>query len=159
MELSDGGEPKLAPPYLNGADGNEMEKSVTKLLTKEQILKVKDAETREVHVPEWGGTVRVKAMTGEERDRFEASIVTTRGKNVQRNLANIRAKLVACTVVDEADKLVFSFEDVAALGQKNAKALDRVYSAAAELSGISDSDVEEMAKNSEPGLNGASTSG
>lgn len=129
-----------------------------KLLTKEQILKAKDAETRDVAVPEWGGTVRVRAMTGEERDRFEASIVQTRGRNVQRNLANIRAKLVACTVVDETGKLVFSFEDVTALGQKSAKALDRVYSAAAELSGISDNDVEEMAKNSEPGQSDGSIS-
>lgn len=132
---------------------------MAKLLTKEQILKAQDTETRDVEVPEWGGVVRVKAMTGEERDRFEASIVTTRGKNVQRNLVNIRAKLVANTAVDEANKLLFSFEDVTALGQKSAKALDRVYSAAAELSGISDADVEEMAKNSEPGQSDGSISG
>ena len=40
------------------------------LLNKEQIQSVSDLETQDVEVPEWGGTVRLKSLTGAERDRF-----------------------------------------------------------------------------------------
>ena len=42
-------------------------------------------------------------------------------------LVNFRAKLAALIVVDESGSRVFSDEDAAALGQKNAKALDRIF--------------------------------
>jgi len=44
------------------------------LLTKDAILAAEDAVFEDVHVSEWGGTVRVKALSGLERDRFEALI-------------------------------------------------------------------------------------
>jgi hypothetical protein len=44
-----------------------------------------------VSVPEWGGEVVVRALTGAERDAFEQSTIEQRGKSVKTNLANIRA--------------------------------------------------------------------
>jgi len=43
-------------------------------LNKEQILRADDLKTEEVDVPEWGGSVRVRVLTGTERDAFESSI-------------------------------------------------------------------------------------
>lgn len=114
------------------------------LLTRDQIVNAQDLETRDVEVPEWGGWVRVKALTGRERDEFEQSTVETRGNKVKQNLTNFRAKLVALTVVDTDGHKVFSKQDVAYLGLKSAAALQRVFNAAAELSGMSDKDVEEL---------------
>ncbi len=114
------------------------------ILGKDQILGAEDSATEAVSVPEWGGDVIVKTMSGFARDQFESSIV---GKNGGTNLANIRAKMVAAVLVDEAGELLFSEKDVAALGKKSAKALDRVFSVAQRLNGFSDSDVEELAKN------------
>lgn len=118
------------------------------LLSKEAILGAEDMRTQDVPVPEWDGTVRVKGLTGAERDAFESEIVQRNGKNITQNLKNIRARLVVMTVVDEAGARVFGFRDIEALGEKSAKALDRVFSVAQELSGLRDEDVDELAKNS-----------
>lgn len=128
------------------------------LLTKDAILSANDLVTEDVEVPEWGGTVRVRAISGTERDTFEQTIVTRRGKNVQTNLANIRAKMVALCVVDEAGQRLFNDSDVAALGKKSAAALDRVFTVAQRLAGLTDEDVDELAENLESGQNAASTS-
>ena len=128
------------------------------LLTRDEILQVQDLPTEQVHVPEWGGDVLVRALTGAERDRFEQSIVEQRGKNTRMNLQNIRAKLVALTVVDEQGNRIFKDEDVKWLGNKSAAALDRIFEVAQRLSGLRDEDVEELAKNSESDLSDDSTS-
>lgn len=118
------------------------------LLSKEAILSAQDMEVRDVEVPEWHGVVRVKGLTAAERDAFESEIVQRNGKNVTQNLRNIRARLVAMSVINEDGARVFGFRDIEALGEKSAKALDRVFSAAQELSGLRDEDVDELAKNS-----------
>ena len=117
------------------------------LLTREQILEVQDIQSQIVDVPEWGGSVKVQGMTGEERDGFEASTFKGQGKDIRLNWRNIRAKLVAHSVVNGDGKRVFNDQDVKALGKKSAAALDRVFAVAQELSGITQDDVEELAKN------------
>lgn len=117
------------------------------LLTREQILQFDDANYEEVQVPEWGGSVRVKAMNGTERDAFEASLFETRGKQQVMKMDNIRAKLVARTVVDENGQPIFGVGDIEALGKKSAAALDRVFTVSQRLSKITDTDIEELTKN------------
>lgn len=113
-------------------------------LSRENILEANDVPTEDVEVPEWGGTVRVQAMTGTERDKFEASMV---GKGNKPNLANFRAKLAAACMVDENGDRLFSESDVNALGKKSAAALDRVATAAQRISALSAEDVDELAGN------------
>lgn len=127
-------------------------------LTREQILQANDLETRSLDVPEWGGAVRVRALTGVERDALEASAIQGKGKNRDVNLTNFRAKLCARAIVDEQGKRIFEDADIAALGRKSSGALSKVYNLAAELSGISDADVDELTKNSESGQSGDSGS-
>lgn len=128
------------------------------LLTKEQILRVKDIETRKVNVPEWGGDVMVRGMTGIERDQFEAKILDQSGKKTKVNLQNARARLVSITVVDDDGNRLFSENEIVLLGTKSATALSRVYDVAASLSGISDEDIEELLGNSEATTSGDSLS-
>ena len=118
-------------------------------LTRDAILTVVDVYFEDVEVPEWGGTVRVKALTGRERDALEASMIEGKGKNARVNLNNLRAKLVGRATVDEDGMPIFSDADVAALGAKSAAALTRVYEVAQRLSGITQEDVDELTKNSE----------
>ncbi len=119
------------------------------LLTKEQILGAQDIQTEIVEVPEWGGAVIVRGMSGKERDSFEASMIKGKGKSANVNLENLRAKLVSKCVVDEAGKRLFSDDDIPALASKSAAALNRVYEVAQRLSGVTDEDVDELTKNSE----------
>ena len=121
------------------------------ILTRDQILQANDIITETVSVPEWGGEVLVRGLSGSQRDAFEDATLEQKGKSRRVNLANVRARLCAISIVDETGKRMFTDEDVRALGRKSAAALDRVFSAAQRLSGLSDEDVEELAKNSDGG--------
>lgn len=121
-----------------------------KYLTRDQILTAQDISREEVHVPEWwDGTVLVQGLNGEERDALEGSMIKGKGKNAEVNLANLRAKLVARSIVDEDGNRLFSDHDIPALAKKSAAALDRVYTVAQRLSRITQEDVDELTKNSE----------
>jgi hypothetical protein len=117
------------------------------MLNREAILAQSKLPTEEVSVPEWGGSVTVRALTGAQRDAFEAGCIQQRGKKTERNLNNLRARLVALSVVDADGKRLFSDADAAALGELNAAALDRVYDAAARISGLNAKDQEELLGN------------
>ena len=123
----------------------------TTLLTRDEILGASDIKTEDVHVPEWGGTVRVKGLTAAQRDRFENASISQRGRSVDLNLANIRARLAAMSIVDETGATIFTDADIRALGDKSAAALDRVFEACSRLNGIGEDDIEELAKNSDAG--------
>ena len=128
------------------------------LLSRESILNASDMAYEDVHVPEWGGEIRIRSLTGEERDAFEAGLVRQSGKKTKADLNNLRAKLVAaCAIAEDGTKL-FQPMDVYTLGEKNAAALDRVFEVAQRLSGLNDEDVEDMAEDFEKAPSGASTS-
>jgi hypothetical protein len=116
------------------------------------IFAAPDLTFEDIEVPEWGCTVRIKGMTAAERDDFEASRITGKGKNRDVNLKNMRAALLVRVIVDPAtDELVFTKADIFRLGEKSAGVLDRLFDKAQILSGIRDEDVEELVGNSEPG--------
>jgi hypothetical protein len=129
---------------------------MTDFLTKDQILQAEDVKTEEVEVPEWGGKVKVKTLSGRERDQLEASVISRPG---ERNLTNLRAKIVALSVVGPDGERLFSFEEAVELGKKSARALDRIFAVAQRLSGFTPQDVEELSKKSEPNQEESSTSG
>lgn len=130
------------------------------LLGKDAIATAVDTVYEEVQVPEWGGSVRVKSLSATERDAFEASLVSTEGKKSRTNLVNIRAKLVAASLVNELGARVYM--DLAAgandLGQRNGAVVDRIFTVCQRLSGMSQKDIEELEKNSLPGLSESSPS-
>ena len=113
------------------------------MLTREQILAHDDLKRETVDVPEWGGSVIVQTMTGADRDAFEASIVSG-GKPDMRNM---RAKLAAACIVNEAGERLFSVVDVEALGAKSAGALERIVRVAQRLNRLGDAQLEELKGN------------
>lgn len=117
------------------------------MLSREQILKADDLRYEVVSVPEWGGEVRVRSLTGAERDEFESSLFETKGADVKRNMGNMRAKLLALCIVGSNNERVFSSKDIESLGNKSAKALDRVFTIAQRLNGIGAQEIDELTKN------------
>ena len=109
-------------------------------LTRDDILGAKDSKTINVAVPEWGGSVCVGTITGSQRDSFESAMAG--GKMV-----NIRARMVSLACRDDKGKPMFTEKDVVALGQKNAAALDRVFTAALKHNAFSADDVEDISGN------------
>lgn len=116
-------------------------------LSRDDILKAEDIVTEEIEVPEWGGTVTVRGLTGRERDEFEAGIMERRGRRMIPNVANVRAKLVVRCCVDDEGNRLFKDADAEALGDKSAGATNRIYEVAARLSGMTDEDIEELVEN------------
>ena len=127
-------------------------------LTREQIVNAQDLKPEEVPVPEWGGKLLVRGLTGTERDAFEAAITERNGKDTKLNMTNIRSRLSASCVVDQAGARMFADADIKVLGAKSGAALDRVFKVASRLSGIGTDDVEELAKGFKPAQSGDSTS-
>jgi len=108
------------------------------------VLDLRDLQDEIVDVPEWGYRLRVRSLTGTERDAFEISLLESRGKSREVNLRNMRAKLVAASVRKADDSRVFSDGQVEALGRKNAAALQRVFRVAQKLSGLAEDEVDEL---------------
>ncbi len=118
-------------------------------LTRDDILNISDAEVQEVHVPEWGehSCVRLRSLTGAERDRFEASIVDTKGKATRIRLEDMRAKLLVLVMVNAEGKRLFRNREYNLLGQRNAKVLDRLFGIAQEMNGLKAEDLVSAEKN------------
>lgn len=116
-------------------------------LTKAGILAASDITTETVKVPEWGGDVLVRGLTGSQRDAYEEGCYVGQGKDRRTSFKNLRARLVALCVVDEQGARVFDDADAAALGDKSAAALDRIFDVAQRLSGLTAKDVEALAGN------------
>lgn len=110
------------------------------MLTRDQILAAEDLPTTKVDVPEWGGVVNVRTMTGAQRDELEIA--------AQRDKQNIRARVAFLTMIDENGEPLFTRKDIDALGKKSATALDRVYEAAMSHNKVSDKDIAELEGNS-----------
>ena len=117
---------------------------------KETILGSDDLPIEPVDCPEWGvpdGTLFIRSLTGKQRDDFEQSMVTGRGKNVKTDMQNIRAKLVARCLSDKDSNVIFGPDDIEALGDKSAAALDRCFNIAQRMNGLTDQDVKELEGN------------
>jgi hypothetical protein len=132
------------------------------LKNKEQILAADDLGRETVAVPEWGGEVIVRQMTGAERDAWEMALIWREGEEPEparaRVMSNIRARLVALCAIDDSGARLFSDADAAALGRKNGDAIDRLYQAAKRLNRLTKADVAAAEKNSGPGPSADSTS-
>lgn len=103
------------------------------LLDKAAILAANDIRTEDVAVPEWGGTVRVKVLSGTERNAWGASLLGEDGKYDAKRYS---VRLVAAAVVGEDGAPIFTDEDVPALAAKSGAALARVQAAAERLNGL-----------------------
>lgn len=116
------------------------------ILNRAQILAPRQMATETVSVPEWGGDVVVRELTGAERDQWEGSFIRIEDGKREVNYENIRARLVALSVVDESGDRIFDLDDVGVLGQQPAAALDRVFMVARRLSHMTDEDIQKLAK-------------
>lgn len=117
-------------------------------LTRDEIRGLVDLPVEVVVVPEWGDTdIRVRGMTGRERDQFEGWIAEMRGSEVQVDMKNARARLVVLCCVDEAGEKIFELGDEKWLGDKSGAALDRIATVAMRLSGMGTDKLQVMLKN------------
>lgn len=117
------------------------------LITRELLLKPITVPTEDVPVPELGGdaVVRLRGMTAGQRTRFEQQFQGKGGK--QRNIQQLRERLLVQTVVGEDGEPLLTLDDVAAISQQSAVVVERLVNVAMRLCGMSDTDVESLVGN------------
>lgn len=141
--------PPKGDPAANGAPA---------FLSASDILNVDDRPIHQVDMTSfgWPGVVGLQAMTGSERDRFEAETQTALEKAKKKGdenaaLHGLRARTVVLCLVDpESGKRLFELKDIFELGKKNAAALDHLFDLCRVLNGIAEGDVAELVGKSGP---------
>lgn len=126
------------------------------LLTRAAILDAPDLKHEDVDVPQWGGTVRVRVMTGAERDAFRIAIATEEGGTP---IGRFSVALLAATLIDEQGARLFTMDDLDQLAEKSAASLDKPAAVAMRLNGLGVTAVEDAVKNSGSGQSDDSGSG
>jgi hypothetical protein len=110
------------------------------ILSKQQILEAQDLRRETITVPEWGGDVIVKTMTGTERNDWQRSLM---GSDGEPDLSGAMPKLLARCLVDEHGARLFEEFDLQALGEKSGAVIERLINVAQRLNGLG---REESAK-------------
>lgn len=110
-------------------------KGVPAVSIRELIFSKHDIPTEQVEVPEWGITLEVRGMTGEDRIRIIA-----RATDTETGMANLQMVypeiVIACTYDPETGERVFEDGDRDALMSKSAQAIDRLANPGMTLSGL-----------------------
>lgn len=118
------------------------------LLNKSAILGAEDLKHEDVEVPQWGGSVRVRLMTGAERDEFRTFIADFKDG---APISTFSAALLVNTCIDEAGARMFTMDDMDQLREKSGAALDVLTGAAMRLNGLGGAAEQETVKNSVSG--------
>lgn len=117
-------------------------------VTREQLLEAArnaKIERDQLHVPEFGGDVWVRGMSGKERDAFEEGLRIRRGRRAgQMDLRNFRSQLAVKVIVNEQGERILNDDDAAIFSRLPSGVLDRIISRCTELSGMSDEEADEL---------------
>mgnify|MGYP006883108143 CR=1 FL=1 len=116
-------------------------------LNREAFLRPAEVPVELVEIPELGGSIKVRGMTARQRSEFEKQFQTASGKQSKTRIAEVRERLVVACCVNDDGSLMFSEEDISAIGNQAAGVVERIVNVAQRLCGMSNTDVEELAKN------------
>jgi len=111
------------------------------LVTKQQISNAVDRKWEDVDVPEWGGEVRLMALSAADRGYIEAGSVVANGQTPQLKVESLkvyREKLVGMSMVDENFERLYTNKEISAgeLGKKDGAVIERLAAKVQELSGM-----------------------
>jgi len=110
-------------------------------LTKDQIFSAEDLKTIEVDVPEWGGKIKLRTMTGQEREAYFRRLMKHKADEIPKDM--FQTLVIICAVDDKGNPL-FTFDDLPELAKKNGAILDRLTKAAGDLNGLTDKSIDNL---------------
>jgi len=116
---------------------------------RDTILNVDDTVTEIVDVPEWGVKIEVHGLTVKEQQAFMKSVRKRTGTKTDFELDDDKfvIQLVIRTSYDpDSGVRVFEQADASMLAGKSGKAVSRLHTVAAKLSGFTDEDevIEDL---------------
>jgi hypothetical protein len=118
-----------------------------KLLNKAAFLAANDLAHEDVPVPQLGGSVRIRVMTGAARDDFQ-EYMRSFGEGPRPTTA-IHAALLVQTCIEESGEPMFTMDDIELVRGKSVAAIETMAAAAMRINGLGVQAVDEAAKNSE----------
>lgn len=127
------------------------------MLDRDSILQADDLAREEVDVPEWGGRVYVRVMTGAERDSYEQACLEAT-KDGRADVEGLRVRLLLMTLSDDKGSTLFTAQDADVLAGKSAAAIDRCFQVALRLNGLTEEAGKDAAGNSNGDRSGDSGS-
>lgn len=110
------------------------------VLSRDEILAMRDVRVATVAIPEWGGDVHVRTLTGAEGDKYAA---------LAKENADMTRGAIACLFLADKDGArLFSDDDAVLVGAKSLRALDAVIEAGLQHNGMTDEALDGLEKNS-----------
>lgn len=135
------------------SDQEQGETAAAPVLGRDDILGIDDLPKEDVYVPDWGGYVRVSALTAFNRDKLEEQLAGDKP-----DWSNFRARWAVKCMIDQEGNRLFKDNEANQLGRKSAKAMQTVFAAIQRLSGLTQESVEETEGNSDAVQSGGSSS-
>lgn len=111
-------------------------------LNKNAILAANDMPLQKVSVPEWGGEVYLRPMSGTARAEFELRLVGAKKQSGEYIGPGMRGFILVNTLCDADGGLLFTAADIDAIESKNATVLARLVDDAMRISGLGGDDDE-----------------
>ncbi len=114
---------------------------------KESIRAADDLPREPVDIPEWkdgaGKPIKVwvRPMMADERDSYEAELLRAQ-KEGAAGVSNVRGRYLARCTLDEQGARVFEDGDAEWIGQKSARAVERIFDVIIKLSGLAEGATE-----------------
>lgn len=109
----------------------------------------------DIHLPSIGKWVRVRGLSLGEKDAIEAESVTydrKTGKVAEFDfLTNLRSRYIVRSLVTPDGNRIFNDKQVQVVAKLPAADFEKIFAAIQRLSAVSDSDIAELAGNSEGG--------
>jgi len=110
--------------------------------TREEILKARTCKTKDIYVEEFGGWIRIRELTADDRDRYDMFLFEKGQAKSLEERCGMRAYLVWLCTVDPKGRRMFLYNDLKQLGKKSYSALGKLYKAAQDISGLGPRGVE-----------------
>jgi hypothetical protein len=121
-------------------------------LSKAAILAAKDTKvSAPIPVPEWGGDVFCKTLSGTERDAFEESYS-------ENKMKAFRCRFLVLTLSDDKGERLFTDSETVDLGKKSSVVINRLFDTAWNHNAFTTEAVEALGEGSPEGQSDGSTS-
>lgn len=120
-------------------------------LDRKSILSANDVRLEKVAVPEWGGDVYLRVISGTDRDHFEESYA-------DQKMKSFRIRFLVLTLCDESGERIFKDDESELLGKKSSVVINRLFEAAWKLNAFTQEAVDALGEGSPSAPNGGSIS-
>ena len=120
-------------------------------LDRKSILAADDVRKEKVAVPEWGGDVYLRVLSGTDRDRFEESYA-------DQKMKAFRIRFLLMALCDERGERLFADDEGDILGKKSSVVINRLFEAGWRINALSQEAVDALGEDSPTVQKGGSTS-